>query len=85
MNEIQDHFRRIITKHYSKEIQRINVVIIFPWCRISGIHGKQLGISFEMLTLQFAKIFPVFLCATIVRYHKHADTDDCYNESIWFS
>ena len=39
MNEIQSHFSCI--KPYSKEIQRMNVVIIFPWYRTSAIHGRE--------------------------------------------
>ena len=38
MNGIEEQFR--CNKPYSKDIRRMNVVLIFPWCRTSGIHGN---------------------------------------------
>ena len=38
MNGIEEQFRCI--KPYSKDIRRMNLVLIFPWCRTSGIHGN---------------------------------------------
>ena len=64
MNGIEEQFRCI--KPYSKDIRRMNVVLIFPWCRTSGIHGNA-----DFSTLN--KKNPVFSFAMILLCYKSAD------------
>ena len=79
MNGIEEQFRCI--KPYSKDIRRMNLVLIFPWCRTSGIHGNA-----DFSTLN--KKSRIFICndttvLQICRLFAHTFTDKNHGRMLF--